>query len=193
MKKCPWIPPRTVLSYVRRYRTINVRGTSGRNISVAIEDVRLARTENGLASFVHNGIDKLCSEICDGIIESDKSQPYCSSSNPEYALSHHAINAQSSITDPPIFTADVDRVEGFWTLENVFYPGTVNATEIDWEQSLSFEGGDCETLDLSLDNRRFVSDQKRYATATILDVQSTIKLALRKMMDHFGNRSFLLH
>lgn len=84
-----------------------------------------------------------------------------------------------------------DRIEVFWPLDHTFYPGVV-AEEQNNNKTIVYGDGGIETLKVSYETWRFASSATLCAqSVSLVSLKSEIHSVLTKMLEHFGNRSFL--
>lgn len=192
-KRGKWTREKPILSINHNARSICVPGKAGRQMTVAIEDVRPAFSQNSFAQYVQEGIDtldELLHEKAAGIMEIDSTRDIESSIETEES-NDADFSAEPSKSEPECG----DRISVFWPLDDQFYDGTVHSANEDGRFEVHYDDGESECLDLTKEQWKFASALPA-STVTVsngLQVTSIESSVLSSMLRHFGNKPFLIH
>lgn len=213
-KRGKWSSPRTVLNFDPESWTVTVPSSNGRTMKAAVEDVRLAVSEESFASLVREGNDRLDNSIeemldeiqINCVQERSNSEENSSSeiNNDIYEYSDSMINFEShsnkecqhpsnfAESDSPIFPAVGDSIKVFWPLDNQYYNGTVANISDNNVFTISYDDGEVEELpDMSKENWRFSSSAMLHAMSATNLVVSNEGEILNQLLEYFGNKPFL--
>lgn len=110
--------------------------------------------------------------------------------------SHHADDHQSPSEDfqpeEHIVPSVGDRVEIFWPLDNMHYPGHVSHITDTGQHVINYVDYDVETLTISDETWRYQSSLDA-ALGNFSALPSNEKQILKNIMDSFGNKPFVRH
>ena len=220
-KKGKWSTPKIVLLVDKQSGNITVPGKNGRRAIVAAEDARLALPDDSLASAVQRAIDEVDDVIdyaADAQAEAVSTAPPLtvlthedadfSGSNAESTrvvnddaanvpdLNNDVLPADDEVL--PNLQTDIhlgDRLRVYWPMDDKYYPGQINTIYNNGEVDVLYDDGDVERL--NLDNEAWEFTGESYfmpaSSAELMEVTDKEPEVLREMMNHFGNKAFLLH
>ena len=188
-KKGKWSSPRTVLKIDKDSGIVTVPGSTGRPSSFAVEDVRLAVIDDDFAKHISETNDQLSDILEDALeaaVQAENSDNITNEVSTEYVpdFDHDG----EPVSSPSVG----DRVEVYWPVDDMYYPGVVGEITTDGNHVVNYDDGDSETLELT-------NEQWRHANALSANVtqfnhlESEQPEILRKLMETFGNKPFLLH
>lgn len=138
---------RVVLSVDNDFGIVSVLGSSGRPISAAAEDVRIAIVDDELAVCISETNDQLDRILGEAIKYLPEANVNVSSEVNVYApdFDHNG----GTIADPFIAVPNFgDRLNVFWPLDDQYYFGVVSSVTGDGQRVIQYEGGDSKTLDM---------------------------------------------
>lgn len=81
-----------------------------------------------------------------------------------------------------------DKIEMYWPLDNTSYPG-LTAEEQNSSQTVVYDDGSIETLDLQNETWRYASSAKLLSiAASSIRLESNVPQVLNKMLAYFGSK-----
>jgi len=187
-KRGKWSAPKPVLEFDPMSGIVVVPGTSGKKISAAVEDVRIAGKDNNLAQKIQEAIDSVnmtldiaLDNMNDGN-QSSSEQPFSAPSETE----------EDSGPFMSLLPSIGDNLEIYWPLEKQYYPGTVVSIDADTEKfNIDYDDGDKETLDLTNQVWRYQGSEALHGN--IAELRSNETEDLQKYYDFFAHKEFMAH
>lgn len=141
-KRSKGLTPRNVTSVDKDTGAITVPGARGKPISAAIEDVRIAVSDDELCQTVLESVDEFQEPIG---MELDKFEEGIE----KEADAENRDDANYVISDePPLLPQLGDHLDVYWPLDNKFYPGKVISV-LNNEYTIQYDDGDQEKLNLT--------------------------------------------
>ena len=193
-KRGNWSSPKVVLSIDKPSGTITVPGRKGRTVKAAVEDVRLAVTEDKFAQKVQESIDTLDRSIDECIDEicSDDAANGESNDDTQFNTDNDDQSDNEQLTKLPTVG---DSIDVYWPEDDLFYPGKVSKIdEIENSYKIDYYDGDQETLNLKNEIWKFTSDTalcSNYVQMKNQEVQSMEQSILQNYVKAFGHRDFM--
>lgn len=117
----------------------------------------------------------------------------------QHTVDHQNVSSETVSVEIPqadtIGPSVGDRVEIFWTMDNMYYPGTVSQITESGEHVINYDDDDVETLTLSNETWRFKPSQSSLnaALGNFCTLPSDEQRILKEIMDVFGNKPFMGH
>lgn len=219
-KRGSWTAPRIVLQVNYETGTITVPGARGHHVQAALEDCRLAITDDDFAQSIREANDKLDRAIDLELINADPNEqdakddaePYIKTDDnntiyngvtPEAASfdASYTTDGYDKLSLVPsanersapssLIPAVGDKVEVFWPQDHQYYHGFV-AEEQDGMKTVVYDDGGIESLNFENETWRFASSANiRSIVASSLTLLTDTTDTLAAMFSHFGNKPFL--
>lgn len=203
-KRGKWSAPKNILSIDKSSRTVTVSGKAGHKMTFAIEDVLPSLKEDELSELVQHSIDELEQDVQtltdDHLIQRSDHQ-----NSQKYDLgkcghrskhSSQPSDESSQYTDDdPLTYPDIgDSISVLWPLDDQFYDGIVHSQDPDGNVKIHYQDGDVENLDLTNETWKYTeTSTANSAQPTVMSVETQEPEVLNDMLQHFGNKQFMLH
>ena len=202
-KRGKWSLPKVILEFDHYSGTVTVPGKNGKTVKAAIEDVRLALSENTFASAIQDGIDTLSRSINDTIDHLESEIPRRDStegSDLNNAIQRKAIDSEENVLEDTeenltSLPSIGDSIEIYWPLDDVFYAGKVSSINNDDNKyNIDYADGEKESLDLSGEVWKYSSQdvmESSNVQALRVNMRSTEQEELTLYVDTFGHKDFM--
>lgn len=191
-KRGKWLLVRSVLDIDRNMGTVKVPGLHGSQMAIAVEYIRPSLQPDTFVASLQEANDLLDETIGDAVNDIDNVSSFLDHDN-EHDQPLNVDLTASVTTDEPVFAKTGDRIEVYWPLDDMFYPGVVDYVQ-DTRAAIKYDDGDEGSLDLRHEPWRFASSPVAEALTAVLPLlASSAQQDIGQYMSCFGNKSFLHH
>ena len=207
-KRGKWYSSKTVLAYDKDSGTVTVPGKNGRHVRAAVEDVRMAPSDNTLASSIQEGIDVLTNSLdaCIDELNGDETDATAK----DTADNTITIRNTDAVRDPQEDTefdedgerltslsAIGDHIDVYWPLDNQFYSGTVaSINDEDETYSIDYKDGEKASFNLPDEVWRYSPNETIAASTAQLEIKDLVSSeqeVLKSYISEFGHKDFMRH
>ena len=161
---------------------MTVPGQNRKKITVAVEDIRFATTENELALKYQKANDIMDTALNESIdsITMDAGNPTDDS----------VSSTEPDELGPTRELKIGDKIEVYWPLDDQYYPGSVSEyAEATGKHRIAYDDGQVENLKMDEENWRILTTNQ----VTIPDIASIHNEALQQYFKTFAHKEFMLH
>lgn len=175
-KKGIWSTPKGFLKVDHDARSLIVPGKAGKHVTVAFEDVRKTISEESFAHAVQQTIDSIDKTVEDEAQETSHEVTETVESGLRSHIEMCAAGEDndadfskiSEVTAPGNVNENVnrgDRVEVYWPIDRVYYPGVVQTMHCDGCVTIQYDDGGSERLNMENEVWKMQSSTGRAAVA----------------------------